>query len=914
MKDPPKIIRKDRIANLYYPVFEFHIARSIRNEYQIDDSFFSTNGKIIFANFHAAREFVYKFNMRRHPDRKFFAGDMKALGVMEELFHLVIREYEKQNNTNLFANADKHLQTVIGRDKLNLIFYDFIDKFPPSAIYCGQISIAKYLKGSTHDRLNRHIILEEFILLYLANINPAAGAVKDLFDMAYLDNQGEFSLLIDKLQDFVKKQPTFGIENQDLITFLKSPASIAPQNLFAQLEYIYRHWRGILPQNAVSMLLKSQDFLKEDKRINYIHDFTKALSKKGLKKKGVEVKLPLIISEEPPAITKETDYEQLVSALTPIPESPWMGEVVLLSKNINVWLSQLSLNYAAEIRHLDQIPDKEFEKLKKWNINALWLIGIWERSEASRQLKHLTGHMDADASAYSLHEYEIAQSLGGNAAYNDLNRRAALYGIRLACDFIPNHTGIDSKWIIENPEYFIQSSYSPFPSYRFTGQNLYSRSDMEIRVEDGYFTGTDAAVVFQIINRQSNTIRYIYHGNDGTLVPWNDTAQLDILQHGVRQAVIQKILDVAGKFTIIRFDAAMTIARQQFARLWYPAPGKGGAIASRVDHSLTMEQFNALFPVDFWNELVDRISAERPDTLLLGEVFWHMENDFIRNQRLHRVYNSAFMQMLRSGENKKFRSFLADTLKENPENLHRYINYMSNPDEESARKQFGSEDKYFGVCVLMCCLPGLPMFAHGQIEGYAEKYGMEYKHPLYEELPDKSLIERHEKEIFPLLKNRYLFARSDNFNLYNLADSNGKVNENVFVFTNNFKKEKVLIVFNNHPDKAEGYVHFSEPKRKNSTGERQFITISVAQALDIDEKGAKYFAATDHISGLEYLLANSQGGNSGIYFCLRGYEHRVLWNFRDLDNSDGRPEILYQKIGCSGVESIETELEKCSDL
>jgi hypothetical protein len=51
---------------------------------------------------------------------------------------------------------------------------------------------------------------------------------------------------------------------------------------------------------------------------------------------------------------------------------------------------------------------------------------------------------------------------------------------------------------------------------------------------------------------------------------------------------------------------------------------------------------------------------------------------------------------------------------------------MNNPDEETAIAQFGDGDKYFGCCTLMITMPGLPMFGHGQIEGFTEKYGMEY--------------------------------------------------------------------------------------------------------------------------------------------------------------------------------------------
>ncbi len=67
---------------------------------------------------------------------------------------------------------------------------------------------------------------------------------------------------------------------------------------------------------------------------------------------------------------------------------------------------------------------------------------------------------------------------------------------------------------------------------------------------------------------------------------------------------------------------------------------------------------------------------------------------------------------------------------------------------------------------MMATLPGLPMFGHGQIEGFTEKYGMEYRRPRYDENPDPWLVERHEREIAPLLKRRWLFAESGNFLLY----------------------------------------------------------------------------------------------------------------------------------------------------
>ena len=135
----------------------------------------------------------------------------------------------------------------------------------------------------------------------------------------------------------------------------------------------------------------------------------------------------------------------------------WMPKVVLLAKNSYVWLDQLSKKYQRNIKTLDQIPNEELDEIISRGFNGLWLIGIWERSNASRKIKHIMGNIDSVASAYSLYDYQIAWDLGGENAYNNLNERAHRRGIRLASDMVPNHTGIFSKWVVEHPDYFIQS-------------------------------------------------------------------------------------------------------------------------------------------------------------------------------------------------------------------------------------------------------------------------------------------------------------------------------------------------------------------------------------------------------------------------------------------------------------------------
>jgi hypothetical protein len=175
-------------------------------------------------------------------------------------------------------------------------------------------------------------------------------------------------------------------------------------------------------------------------------------------------------------------------------------------------------------------------------------------------------------------------------------------------------------------------------------------------------------------------------------------------------------------------------------------------------------------PVEFWREVVDRVAAEVPGTLLLAEAFWLLEGYFVRTLGMHRVYNSAFMNMLRDERNADYRLTMRNTLEFDPAILGRFVNFMSNPDERTAIDQFGSGDKYFGVAALLATLPGLPMFGHGQIEGFHEKYGMEYKRARWQEDPDPYLVERHERQIFPLLHQRHLFAEADDFLLYDLVN------------------------------------------------------------------------------------------------------------------------------------------------
>jgi len=839
------------------PVFEFHISREIRDFYDIDDSLFAQSGNAIFPNFFAVRSVAAKMNKRRDlssfPEHAIKAGQLNAMGLIDEILHYILGLYKDQTGKSVFADAIIYLKKDLGEEELEYLLNKFTTDFPPLSVYRKQVSVNKYLSGKTGSATNREIALEEILLLYLANLNPAFSPFKELFDDTTISKETGYRKAMMALQSFFDSQPEFGPESQNLIDMLRTPAIRYPNSLTAQLEFIRKNW-GVLLSKFIMRLLGGLDLIKEEEKPvfsgpgpTYLPDFD-------------------AISDE--------EYERFSKDLD------WMPRVVMMAKSTYVWLDQLSKKYKRDINKLDHIPDEELDSLAARGFTGLWLIGLWERSASSQKIKQLCGNPEAVSSAYSLYDYTIAYDLGGVPALNNLRERAWKRGVRLASDMVPNHMGLFSKWVIEHPDWFIQSEHPLFPGYSFNGPNLSDDDRVGIFIEDGYWNRTDAAVIFKRVDHHTGDVKYIYHGNDGTSMPWNDTAQLNFLISDVREAVIQTILHVARQFPIIRLDAAMTLAKKHFQRLWFPPHGSGGDIPTRSEFAISREKFNEMFPVEFWREVVDRVAQEVPDTLLLAEAFWMMEGYFVRTLGMHRVYNSAFMNMLKNEENQKYRQAIKDVMDFNPEIMKRYVNFMNNPDEETAVAQFGKDDKYFGVCILMSTLPGLPMFGHGQIDGFTEKYGMEYRKAYWDEQEDEHLIRRHENDVFPLLRKRYLFSEVQNFVLYDFVDNHGMVNENIFAYSNHRDGERALIVYNNKYDRANGWIRYS-----SASADRGY-THSVRSGLSLSEDSNYYTIFKDYISGLEFIRNNQDLANQGLFVELDGFKYHVFMDFREVRDDE----------------------------
>ncbi len=892
---------------------EFHIARAARERYGFAESLFSYNGNVILADIGSCRAFAHRMNQVReaekHPERAVHAGQLFAMGLIDEASHALMARYRQQYDAEAITAALDWFGAQVGAENLDTMLLAFVEQFPGQSVMRGEVTPAEWLAGQTADMPHRAAALEELLLLWSANRNPAFRPYEELFDDRALAEKTVYRKVTARMKEYFATRPLIplpGANAVSLLELLDAPLHGAPASLSEQLALIRKLWRPLLGTSLDRFLLMAGEILREEELAIWMlfnPEAARAREAAERHRQTGQQQWPSIAgrSEVPEFGVQAHEYEKFS------PDTAWMPSAVLIAKSTYVWLTQLSRKYSRHIGRLDEIPDADLAELTERGIDTLWLIGVWERSRASRTIKQLCGNREAVASAYSLFDYRIADDLGGEAAYIDLRDRAYRLGIRLASDMVPNHMGIDSPWVVEHPEWFIARHEPPYPAYSFEGPDLSSDGRVEIKIEDHYFEQSDAAVVFRRRDKASGETRYIYHGNDGTSFPWNDTAQLDYLNPAVREQVIQTILHVARLFPVIRFDAAMTLAKRHFHRLWFPGPGASGAIPSRAEYGMNQAEFDRAMPQEFWREVVDRVAAEVPGTLLLAEAFWLMEGYFVRTLGMHRVYNSAFMNMLRDEENAKYRSVIKNTIEFDPDILKRYVNFMSNPDERTAIDQFGKGDKCFGVAVVMSTLPGLPMFGHGQIEGFTEKYGMEYRWPRYEENPDHALVERHQREIAPLLKRRWLFAESADFLLYDFFEPNGSVNENVFAYSNRSGGERALVLFHNRFAETCGGIDLSAAYADKGAG--QLRQRRLAEGLGLSGDRSAVLAWRDSITGLHHLRRAEEVYDRGLALTLHAYQCHVFLDWRELHATADEPwDRLADWLNGRGTASLDEEL------
>ena len=614
------------------------------------------------------------------------------------------------------------------------------------------------------------------------------------------------------------------------------PARHAPTSLAGQLRFIRANWGDILGTTLDELIHRldlTVGILAEEERALHLRfggggGGGAGGGPGGGDGDGRPVETPSFggAAEEPEAFSSD---------------SAWMPRVVLMAKSTYVWLDQLSRTYGREIRTLDAIPDEELDTLARWGVTGLWLIGLWERSKASERIKRMRGNADAVASAYSLDDYRIADDLGGEEAYANLRDRAWARGIRLASDMVPNHMGIDSRWVIDHPEWFLSLPEPPYPGLHLHRPGPVARPARRDRPR-GPLLGRQ---------RRGGRLQALRPGDRRRALRLSRQRRHELPVERHRPARLPRRRgpraghpdDPRRRPPVPDHPLRRRDGPRQEA---HPAPVVAGARARRR-RSRRAPSTPSRRPsstggcrIEFWREVVDRVAAEVPGTLLLAEAFWLLEGYFVRTLGMHRVYNSAFMHMLRDEDGAGYRKVIKETIEFDPEILKRYVNFMSNPDEKPALEQFGKGDKYFGVATVLATLPGLPMLGHGQVQGFGEKYGMEFRRAMLDEKPDPWLVERHEREIFPLLHRRAWFAEASDFLLYDLVTPSGDVDEDVLAYSNGSGRERSLVLYHTRFASTSGTIRIVRQYAvKAADGSKRKVRRSLAEGLGLPERARR---------------------------------------------------------------------------
>ena len=358
---------------------QFHICRLVREKASLPVPLFSLTGNVIFADFRQVRELAVKLNAA-DPKWAVRAGDLNAMGLIDEILHFLVALYRQQVQPDLFETALKRFNYKLGVDRSALLLTHFTTEFPPQAVYSGSVSADEYIKGNTGTETNKTISLEELLLLALANLNPAFKPFLFLFDDTELAQKTAYVQAVKEMKEHFKSLPGFGPGKINLWDMLRAPALASPDSLSGQLDFMQKSW-GLLIKRYTARLLTGLDVIAEENK-------------------------PVFFGSGP---TQVYNYSGLDEYEHFSPDQDWMPKTVLIAKSTLVWLFQLSQKYGREIKTLDQIPDEELDILADRGFTGLWLIGLWERSVASKTIKQWTGNPQAAASAYSLYDYDIAK-------------------------------------------------------------------------------------------------------------------------------------------------------------------------------------------------------------------------------------------------------------------------------------------------------------------------------------------------------------------------------------------------------------------------------------------------------------------------------------------------------------------------
>jgi hypothetical protein len=353
--------------------------------------------------------------------------------------------------------------------------------------------------------------------------------------------------------------------------------------------------------------------------------------------------------------------------------SNWPNHPAVYEINTWVWLSAISTKLGHGV-DLSSVPAAEWDAIAKFGFEAVWLMGVWERSPACIAISN-QNHVLLDdfrralpdfrpednvGSAYSVRRYVVDSHLGGAeglaAARGELARR----GIRLILDYVPNHVAPDHPWVVEHPEYFIQG-----------------RAE-EARNDPAAFVTIEGRVYAR--------------GRDPYFPAWPDVLQLNAFEAGLRIAAVQAVLVIAGQCDGIRCDMAMLCLNAIFERTW-------GHRAGPIPKT------------EYWAEVIATLRESHPDFLFLAEAYWDLEWELLRLGFDYCYDKKLYDRLEHSGPESVGLHLSAD-----PAYQAMLVRFIENHDEPRAAAAF-SGGKEEAAALTSATIPGARLFHEGQFEG-----------------------------------------------------------------------------------------------------------------------------------------------------------------------------------------------------
>src|SRR5207237_10640857 len=116
---------------------------------------------VVLATVHPSRVFADRMNDKRdlvtYPEQAVRAGHINAMGLIDEILHLMVESYRRQVNPNIMHEALATLDSRFGRDAIDDVLMRFSDEFPPLAVYRREQALDEWLQGQADGISNREL-------------------------------------------------------------------------------------------------------------------------------------------------------------------------------------------------------------------------------------------------------------------------------------------------------------------------------------------------------------------------------------------------------------------------------------------------------------------------------------------------------------------------------------------------------------------------------------------------------------------------------------------------------------------------------------------------------------------------------------------------------------------------------------